>query len=280
MSSLGSFAQTTTVTGTVKDANGNLYANGTVSAFLILGTGKPVPVGASLSSGPFPLTAAATFSVSLFSPATYTFTVCGTPVSIGPRGNPIPNSVCFGTAFIAVSGGSLDITTQINAVPPTILGPGGNPSGVLVNPVITPNPLNLDVDTHFKGPNPYVDITRFGARACDRNATPCAGGLTASMTSGSAVATISSASTFINGDGVVVYGAGSASGLTTPTGLAVTNVLATMGTGTGLTTASAAGSTTTCYKIIARTTGGGYTPASSEVCTTTGQAARGAVTDN
>jgi len=159
------------------------------------------------------------------------------------------------------------------------IGPGGNP-GVLTSPVTTPNPLGLDIDVHFKGPNPYIDITRFGARACDRNATPCAGGLTANMTSGSAVATISSASTFINGDGVVVYGAGSASGLTVPTGLAVTNVLATMGTGTGLTTPSAAGSTTTCYKIIARTTGGGYTAASSEVCTTTGLAARGAVTVN
>lgn len=130
------------------------------------------------------------------------------------------------------------------------------------------------------GQNPYVDITKFGARACDRNATPCAGGLTANMSSGSAVATISSASTFINGDGVVVYGAGTASGLTVPTGLAVTNVLAQMGTGTGLTVPSATGSTTTCYKIIARTVGGGYTAASSEICTTTGLAARGAVTVN
>jgi hypothetical protein len=159
------------------------------------------------------------------------------------------------------------------------VGPGGNP-GVLVSPVITPNPLVLNVDTHNKGPNPWVDITTFGARTCNQNTTPCAGGLTATMSSGSAVATISSASTFVNGDGVVVYGAGTASGLTVPTGLAVTNVLATMGTGTGLTTPSATGSTTTCYKIIARATGGGYTAASSEACTTTGLAARGAVTVN
>src|SRR6266850_578174 len=187
----------------------------------------------------------------------------------------VPTGSCT-TSQIAVNTGTGDFYSCSNGAWVKV----GPTAGSLVSPITSPNPLAFDVDLHFKGPNPYVDITRFGARACDRNTTPCAGGLTANMTSGSAVATISSASTFINGDGVVVYGAGTASGLTTPTGLAITNVLATMGTGTGLTTPSAIGSATTCYRVIARTTGGGYTPASSEVCTTTGQAARGAVVIN
>ena len=187
----------------------------------------------------------------------------------------VPTGSCT-TSQIAVNTGTGDLYSCSNGAWVKV----GPTAGSLVSPITSPSPLAFDVNLAFKGPNPYVDITRFGARPCDRNTTPCAGGLTANMTSGSAVATISSASTFISGDGVVVYGAGTASGLTTPTGLAITNVLATMGTGTGLTTSSATGSTTTCYKIIARTTGGGYTPASSEVCTTTGLASRGAVTIN
>jgi hypothetical protein len=187
----------------------------------------------------------------------------------------VPTGPCLGNQ-IAVNSGTGDLYSCSNGVWVKV----GPTAGSLVSPITSPNPLAFDVNVAFKGPNPYVDITRFGARTCDVHNPPCTSGITATMSSGSPTATISSASTFINGDGVVVYGAGTASGLTVPTGLAVTNVLATMGTGTGLTTPSAIGSTTTCYKIIARTTGGGYTAASSEACTTTGLAARGAVTVN
>jgi len=253
--------------------NLNTLAATAASLPLPLGTGGPPSVGPNLVfAGPVLVTTDPAAQLPSFRPLVVADLPLGSPLSF-TGGVTVNSLVDTGlTPGNCVQAGANGLLTTI----------GGScaSTGLISSPVVAPNPLAFDVDLHFKGPNPYVDITRFGARACDRNATPCAGGLTANMTSGSAVATISSASTFINGDGVVVYGAGSASGLTTPTGLVVTNVLARMGTGTGLTTPSAAGSTTTCYKIIARTTGGGYTPASSEICTTTGLATRGAVTVN
>lgn len=155
---------------------------------------------------------------------------------------------------------------------------GGTPCESFGN--ISTGPEKIACDFHTVGPNPNVDITQFGARTCSPTNPPCASGITASINNGSAVATLSSASTFINGDGVVIYGAGPSQSLTVPTGLTVTNVLAVAGTGTGITNPSATGATTKCYKIIARDTGGGFTAATSEVCTTTGQATLGTVTVN
>lgn len=196
------YAQTTTVTGTVTDPNGNAYANGTVSAFLILPAGAPIPPGARQSSGPFSLSASGFFSITLASPLTYTFSFCGTPVNLGPRGNPTPNSVCFGVPSpIAVSGVSQDITSQISAVPPALLGPNTTSSSTLTfvgaptgpcsasqtavdtttgnfysclggvwhlvtgafsSPVTSPNPFSFDVGVAFGGPNPYIDATTCG----------------------------------------------------------------------------------------------------------------------
>lgn len=148
-------------------------------------------------------------------------------------------------------------------------------------PSLSVGPINADCDWHSKGPNPLIDITRYGARSCNQSVAPCAAGITASINSGSNQATLSSASTFVNGDGVVIFGAGAATTMTAPTGLAVTNVLAQAGTGTGQTVAGATtGSTTRCYKIIARGTGGGFSAASSEVCNTTGQTSLGTVIVN
>jgi hypothetical protein len=149
------------------------------------------------------------------------------------------------------------------------VGPGGNP-GVLVSPVITPNPLALDVDLHFKGPTPWQDITRYGARVVTYNSVPAIPGITANISSGSPTATISAASTFQNGDGVVVYGAGAAHSMTTPGGLTVTPSLAASGTGTGLVVNGITGGTTFNYQIIARNKQGGMTAAGSVVSTTTG----------
>jgi len=124
----------TTVTGVgVRDTNGNFYSNGTISAFIVLNSGQPLPAGATLSSGPFPLDSTASFSISVFGPASYQFTVCGTPVNIGPRANAIPNSVCFTTDSILITGGSQDITANLNAAA-KILGPAvGSTSVVLPN---------------------------------------------------------------------------------------------------------------------------------------------------
>src|SRR5579859_7042153 len=50
---------------------------------------------------------------------------------------------------------------------------GPNAGGTtLVSPVVAPNPLALDVSVNFKGPSPYVDITRYGARAVNSGAIP------------------------------------------------------------------------------------------------------------
>lgn len=213
------------------------------------------------------------------------------PNVVSPPTINLPANACTTTRFVNI--GNFTWTNTGVATGIATAFPGGSPIQTQVNnggvfggtPCenfnnLSTGPENVDCDWHAKGPNPWIDITRFGARTCNVNATPCAVGLTANITSGTNTATISSASTFIKGDGVVIYGAGTATTLMVPTGLAVTNVLSQMGTGTGLTTASAAGSTTKCYKIIARTTGGGYTAASAETCTATGQPTLGAVTIN
>ena len=137
-SPLAVFAQTT-VTGTVVDANGNAYFPGTVSAQIILASGQPIPPGvpASGSIGPFLTTSGGNFSVSVASPQTWLFTLCGAAVNIGPKGNPNPGQVCFSTGPIPISGGTLSITSQIQAVPPPLLGPG-NGGSVAGNAAIKP----------------------------------------------------------------------------------------------------------------------------------------------
>jgi hypothetical protein len=151
------------------------------------------------------------------------------------------------------------------------------PSSVtsLVSPITSPSPTNFDVNLGFKGPNPYVDVTRYGVRALNPVTTPVAVGLTATMNSGSAGATISSASSFVNGDGVVVYGAGAPHSMTTPTGVTVTPSVASAGTGTGLVINAPTGSTTYNYQVIARDKNGGLTAASTVATTTTGAASLG-----
>lgn len=147
--------------------------------------------------------------------------------------------------------------------------------GSLVSPVVSPNPLAFDANINFKGPNPYVDVTRYGVRALNPNTTPVAVGLTASINSGSAAAAISSASSFINGDGVVIYGAGPVHNMVTPTGITVTPSVAAAGTGTGIVVNAPAGSTTYNYQVIARDKNGGLTAASTVTTTTTGPTSLG-----
>jgi hypothetical protein len=143
----------------------------------------------------------------------------------------------------------------------------GCSSGGLVSPVTTPNPVIFQVETELKGPNPYTDIRTFGARST--NSIPS--GITAATNNGSANVTLSGASSFVNGDGVVIYNAGAANNVSTPSAPTVTNVMANGGTGTGLVTPSAIGSNTVCYKVSAMDAAGGYSVASAETCTTTGQ---------
>ena len=124
-------AQTTTVTGAVTDANGNPYFPGTVSAYINLASGQPLPPGvpASGSIGPFPTTAGGNFVVVVASPFSWSFTICGTPPDIGPKGNPNPKQVCFTTPAIPISGLSQSIIPNLGPIP--LLGPGGGTGGAV-----------------------------------------------------------------------------------------------------------------------------------------------------
>jgi hypothetical protein len=156
------------------------------------------------------------------------------------------------------------------------VGPGGNP-GVLVSPVITPNPLNLQVNVGFKGPNPEVDATQFGVRAVLPNSAPAIPGITANCIRGSANVTISAASTFQNGDGVALYGCGSGT-IAAPAAPTLTPAVAAAQTGTLLYVAGPTGSTTYCYQLVARKLLGA-TNVSPEICTTIGPATLGLQTN-
>jgi hypothetical protein len=151
----------------------------------------------------------------------------------------------------------------------------GPTAGSLVSPVTSPNPLSFDVNLAFKGPNPYVDVTRFGVRSVASGSAPAVSGITANCVSSNTSITISSASTFQNGDGVVLYNCGSASSLTTPTGVTVTPSVAVGGVQTGFVGNAPSGSTTYNYQVIAVDKAGGYTAASSVASTTTGAATLG-----
>jgi hypothetical protein len=204
-------------------------------------------------------------------PAITGSTVVDLSAAISAYAPPLPLSPAAGGG----TPGGIPIETQVNFAGTF----GGTPCESFAN--ITTGPENVDCDWHSKGPNPNIDVTRYGARFCNSATTPCAAGLTATITSGSPNATISSASTFINGDGVTIYGAGPAITMSTPNAPTVVQALALTGTSTGLLTLNApTGSTTYCYKIVARDVGGGLTAASSETCTATGVATLGMNTVN
>ena len=131
---------------------------------------------------------------------------------------------------------------------------------------------NFDANTAFKGPNPWYDVTRYGARAVAFGAAPQT---TATVSAGSASATLAGASTFQNGDGVVVYGAGATNTLATPGAPTVTPSQDAGPTGIGVVVNSAAAATTYNYQIVAVTKNGGVTAASSVGTTATGAAALG-----
>src|SRR5208282_4422995 len=81
------------------------------------------------------------------------------------------------------------------------------------------------------GPNPYIDIRCAGAVAVVPSAVPSIPGITATMSGSSPNVTLSSASTFANGNGVVVYGVGPLNA-NVPAAPTVTSCLAAAQTGT------------------------------------------------
>lgn len=142
---LGSAFAQTTVTATVVDPNGNPYANGTASAYTLTPSGSPFQ-----TTTPVATTITGSFTMSL--PAnTYIFTICSLPTLLGfpgptpnpsptvgniPATNPTPQQICFTSPPLAISGGSMDISTQLNAVA-LILGPPSG-SGASINCQLSP----------------------------------------------------------------------------------------------------------------------------------------------
>jgi hypothetical protein len=142
----------------------------------------------------------------------------------------------------------------------TEIGPIANTTGAQTNVTNTfTAPQNFDSDIHFKGPNPWFDMTRFGGYSSVGTAPSTTG----SINSASATLTLASAQDFANGQGIVVYGAGAAPTMSTPGTPAVTP--------TGVLN----GATTYNYKVVAEDRLGGLTAASTQGSTTTGAATIG-----
>jgi hypothetical protein len=122
--------------------------------------------------------------------------------------------------------------------------------------------FSTTIDFKPKGPNPYVDAMAYGVRAVSAFVPPAIPGITATISSASNIAVISSANTFQDGDGVVIWGAGATNTMSTPAAPRVTPAVSAAGTGSLLDVASPAGSTAYRYQIVARDRNGGLTAAS------------------
>lgn len=195
-----------------------------------------------------------------------------------------------GTYWVTVTGTGI----QSQAFPLSIGGTGLVNAGAqyslgqysLPGTQATIGPTNISTDStgsnlFIKGPAPWTDATSYGVRAlAATNAIPAVAGITASITGGTNTATISTNTCalqtggfcFEKGDGVDIYNAGAANGMTTPGAPTVAYDDASGPTGTGAGVAAPAGSTTFNYKILACDIGGGCTVVSTAGTTTTGNA--------
>ena len=133
-----------------------------------------------------------------------------------------PRGTLAGGTALEVSG-SL-ITSPANLLPGanvTLTVAGSNIT--IAAPTAGPGPQGPQGPTGPQGvagaePNGFADVTAYGARAVAYNAYPST---TATISGSSPNAALASASTFQNGDGVVVYGAGTACSLTAPSSVTV-----------------------------------------------------------
>ncbi len=111
----------------------------------------------------------------------------------------------------------------------TEVGPLATASGAQTN---TPNTFtaqqNFNADTQFGGPNPYYDLRKFGWYT---SPTYYRNGTTGTMSASSSTLTLASALDFVNGQGLVVLGAGPTPTISTPS-----NVTAVAMGATGSTT--------------------------------------------
>ena len=133
----------------------------------------------------------------------------------------------------------------------------------------------LNPELQAKSPSPYTDVTQFGVRAVGTLPTT-----TGSIAAGTNRLTVAGGSGFVNGDGIVVRGAGANITLANPSAPAVTPSGAAVFTGTGLTVANTFGASTYQYQVVARDIGGGYTAASSITSIANGPSTLGSVSLN
>jgi len=135
----------------------------------------------------------------------------------------------------------------------TEIGPIASASGAQTNqPNTFTAPQNVDADFHTKGPNPWLDITRYGGYI-GPNASAAA--TTCSIGVGSATASCASASDFVNGNGILILGAGPVPVIATPQAPTATTLFQT-------------GATTRNYCIADRDWAGGLTSCSAVGTTT------------
>jgi len=107
----------------------------------------------------------------------------------------------------------------------TEVGPIASGTGAQTN---TPNTFTaqqtFNADTQFGGPNPYYDLRKFGWYT---SPTYYRTGTTGTMSASSSTLTLASALDFVNGQGLVILGAGPTPTISTPTGVTAAAVGAT-----------------------------------------------------
>jgi hypothetical protein len=159
------------------------------------------------------------------------------------------------------AGASGDV--QINNGAGGFAAAGINDNGITVN---VAEPTNINADFHAKGPNPSYDITRYGGYIGPNvwvgNGT---GATTGTINGGNTALTVASALDFVNGNGVLVLGAGAAPTLSAPS---IVSATAT----------AVVGSTTRTYALLAEDWFGGRVPGTTTAATSTAVATQGVQT--
>jgi len=129
-----------------------------------------------------------------------------------------------------------------------------------------------------------IDVRRYGVRALASGFIPASPGITGNLTGGTLALTISTTSCpsqiintcFVNGDGIVIYNAGTTITMSTPGTPTVTASVDGGVVGSGWTYSQGFnGATTYSYKVVAKNKTGAVTAASVAGTTTTGQASLG-----
>src|ERR1700730_4600016 len=157
-------AQITTVTGTVTDPNGIPYANGSISAQLIMtGTSPTLNRGSFSMSSVAGLDKNGKFTMRLADntqivPSTlkWQFVVCSAGGTVQPAGGTGPQ--CF-TALFTISGATQDISATLNALAPALGTITGVPMGVAAGSQLVSHGVG---QPHVDQAKPVLDARDFG----------------------------------------------------------------------------------------------------------------------